>query len=435
MKIESQISLHASYLWSWQKKIWIGFLSAYIFLFNIPFLLEYISPSGYLVELHTDIWNPVIVWVGRNILHLGYEITARPTNSTGDTTWNYVHLFCLAVISTFISIFALSIERGRLNYKRLYEWLLRYIRYSLALALITYGMVKVIKAQFPSPSLETLIHPLGDTSPATLLWSFMGTSVEYNLFAGLGEAIGGVLLFFRRTTLLGSLLCIGVMGNVAMLNYSYDIAVKIYSTHLLLMAVILASQDVERLVNLFFLNRPTASVEITPAFQHKRMNHGAFILKTSILVLFVTWQGTVAYQSWRDASNPKLRSALRGVWNVEEFDLDGKSYPPLTTDTARWRRIAFDYPDRGTIQMMDDTFIRFNVVLDAEKKTLRLNGNNKPELKADLTYEQLPSDGLLISGSFNEHLLRAKLRLSNGQLYSRIFTSSHWIHEKSSFSH
>ncbi len=69
--------------------------------------------------------------------------------------------------------------------------------------MINYGAVKVIKAQFPNPTLDRLLQPFGDASPMGLLWTFMGASESYNIFTGAGELIGGLLLTTRRTTLLG----------------------------------------------------------------------------------------------------------------------------------------------------------------------------------------------------------------------------------------
>lgn len=64
----------------------------------------------------------------------------------------------------------------------------------------------------------------------------MGYSRTYTIFAGAGEVIGGVLLFFRRTTTLGALILCGVLANVVALNFSYGIPVKIFSSLLLLLA-------------------------------------------------------------------------------------------------------------------------------------------------------------------------------------------------------
>ena len=65
----------------------------------------------------------------------------------------------------------------------------------------------------------------------------MGASKTYTIFSGFAEVIGGFLLFGRRTRTFGEpWLVFAVMMNVFMMNMSYDIPVKIYSFHLMLMA-------------------------------------------------------------------------------------------------------------------------------------------------------------------------------------------------------
>jgi len=84
-----------------------------------------------------------------------------------------------------------------------------------------------------------MLEAIGDQSPMGLLWNFMGASAPYTIFGGLGELIGGLLLTNRRTALLGALISAAVMSQVVMLNFSYDVPVKIYSSELLLTARVL----------------------------------------------------------------------------------------------------------------------------------------------------------------------------------------------------
>ena len=73
------------------------------------------------------------------------------------------------------------------------------VRYALAAAMLSYGWFKLIPVQMPAPGPERLLNALGDTSPMGLLWALMGASPAYQMFAGFGEALGGVLLLWRRT--------------------------------------------------------------------------------------------------------------------------------------------------------------------------------------------------------------------------------------------
>ena len=66
---------------------------------------------------------------------------------------------------------------------------------------------------------------------------------------GVVELLGGVLLTCRRTRLLGALVVLGVMANVVMLNFCYDVSVKLHSSHLLAMTLFVAAAGLRRLVD------------------------------------------------------------------------------------------------------------------------------------------------------------------------------------------
>ena len=69
--------------------------------------------------------------------------------------------------------------------------------------------------------------------------------------------MGGTLRYFRRTTTLGALIVAFVMTNVVMLNFCYDVPVKLFSLHILAFALFLVAPDAKRLVT-FFLSPRTA---------------------------------------------------------------------------------------------------------------------------------------------------------------------------------
>jgi uncharacterized membrane protein YphA (DoxX/SURF4 family) len=146
-------------------------------------------------------------------------------------------------------------RRGwRREYRTLYAWLLLAMRFTLASILLAYGISKVFDLQFSPPDVRVLNERYGDSSPMELLWTFVGFSVPYTIFSGVVEVIPGVLLLFRRTAVLGALMAVAVMLNVALLNFCYDVPVKLYSSLYVLMALFLLLPDVPSLFQ-FFLRR------------------------------------------------------------------------------------------------------------------------------------------------------------------------------------
>ena len=138
----------------------------------------------------------------------GATITALPYGS-GDTTFNYVELFCWAGIAAAAACVWSVADWRRPSYPRLFEALRVAVRLYLAFQMINYGIAKVLPMQFGALQPSHLVKPVGEMSPMGLLWTFMAASPAYAIFGGTAEIVGGMLLAFRRTTLLGALVCAG----------------------------------------------------------------------------------------------------------------------------------------------------------------------------------------------------------------------------------
>ena len=113
---------------------------------------------------------------------------------------------------------------SRRSSSALHDCLQVILRYALGIAMVTYGMAKIAHLQMLPPHLAKLVQPLGESSPTSLLWVFMGSSTAYSMFTGVIEAVGGALLFNRRTTTLGALVSLGSLSQVLALNLSYDVS-------------------------------------------------------------------------------------------------------------------------------------------------------------------------------------------------------------------
>jgi hypothetical protein len=256
--------------------------------------------------------------------------------------------------------------------------------------------------------------------------------MPYTVFSGLSELAGGLLLTLRRTTLLGALVCIGALSNVVMLNFGYDVTVKQFSVHLLLMAVFLAAHDARRLANLLVLNRTIEPEEVRPLFRRKWLARTAAAV-AAVFILYAT--GTLLYASYRDTvdygSEAASKSPLYGMWNVEEFVVDGKVRPPLLTDQKRWRRMFFTTPGRIAIQVMSDSHEHYNLVRhDEQKRTLVLGKRGNRNWKTTLAYRQPRPDVLLVEGPFDGHQVQARLRRTKPPEFLLLTRGFHWITER-----
>ncbi|MEP4578209.1 MAG: hypothetical protein ABJZ80_08525, partial [Gilvibacter sp.] len=142
-------------------------------------------------------------WVGEIVLGIEYSYNINGFGS-GDHTYAYVTLFMNIVLALFISTLWIILDRLRKNYNNLFYWFIVVLRIYLIFFMFTYGFVKLIQLQFPYPSLTRMLQPLGDFSPMGLAWTYLGYSKGYNLFMGIMEVMGGLLLIPKRTSTLGS---------------------------------------------------------------------------------------------------------------------------------------------------------------------------------------------------------------------------------------
>lgn len=418
--------------WSPAKRFLFRFGFSYLLVYLLPAylgLLGYIPYGGVLVGGYMSFWRTVVPWVGKRLF--GLSITVFP-NGSGDTTYNYVEILCFAALSAAAALVWTLLDRRRLHYARLYEWLRVWVRFGLAMAMIEYGLAKVVPGgQFGTPTLDRLMQPFGDASPMGLLWTFMGASTAYTVFAGLTELAAGLLLTLRRTLLLGALFAAAAMANVVMLNFSYDVPVKLYSSHLLAMALFLAAPDLRRLADLFVLNRPVEAAEQRPLFARRSLHQGALAFRTLFVVAFVGLVLYMTYDSYKSYyGDPEMqRSPFYGVWNVDEYVIDGQARPPLVTDAARWRRVILEYPQVITVQSMSDSRQRYGLKLDAARRTLALTKRNDPAWKSTLTYQRPEPGRILLDGTFDGHKLRAVLLRIDSPEFRLMTRGFHWINE------
>jgi uncharacterized membrane protein YphA (DoxX/SURF4 family) len=374
--------------WSHAKRIAFRLAFAYLVLYIIPFPAGSLPFTNAIVDKYDDLWHAIVPWVGKHLLRLSYDITVF-TNGSGDTTYNYVQVLCFLMLAALATAVWSALDRRRPNYERLYQWLRLYVRFSLASAMIVYGSIKIIPLQMPAPSFTRLIEPYGDSSPMGLLWTFIGASKGFEICTGCAEMLGGVLLILPRTTLLGALVCLADTTMIFLLNMCYDVPVKLFSLHLLIMSAFLVARDLGRLANLFLLNRRVEAVEPSRLFRRKWLNRSALALQV-LLGLYLV--GSSFYENYQQAKSRGAfgpKPPLYGIWMVEEFSVDGQVRPPLLTDATRWQRVIVQSRAALTIQPMSGANQVFLLELNMEDKTLSLVKRNDSEWKASLSLKSL----------------------------------------------
>lgn len=426
-----EVILQSANRWSLSKKIWFLFIAVYFIIMMLDFTSsdELFPHFVYvLLQFYTNFWDLIVPWTGKHILHLSYPITVKP-NGSGDTTYNYVLQLLWIIIALIIAVAWAITDIKRPSYYQFRYWLRIIVRYYLAYILFTYGFIKIIKLQFPFPDLIRLTQTYGESSPMGLAWTFVGYSKGYNLFIGGAEVLAGILLFFKRTTLFGSLVAMTVMSNVVAMNFAYDIPVKIFSVNLVIMSAWIAWYDAERLVNFFFLNKPAlpSHLRMPLKTRWKKILQSSLKALAILFALYSTlWSSITTSKKYGDEA-PK--PALYGIYDVQDFIKKGDTLLPLTTDTVRWKRMIINYPGNVRFTTMADSSTWMQLTLDTTRKTVLFTSYKDSTDTFAFRYTEPDKEHLLFDGSIKKDSIRMKMKRFDINKFNLVNRGYNWINE------
>jgi hypothetical protein len=383
---------------AWPRALRFGFrfVFSYFAMFGVATLFDVGErPRAIAAAIST----PLVRLVGRVVLGLTDAPNAGVRWAIAQQLSAFLVALAIATVWTFAS--------RRTEYRRLFGWMHLVLRYYVAVIMLIYGMVKVVDTQFPPPTLETLSQPFGALTPMGLLWAFMGYSVPYATFGGLGEAVGAVLLFFRRTTTLGALIIAGVMTNVALLNYAYDVPVKQLSFNLVFAAAILAAPDARRLFHALVLNHATQPRDQSFELPGWLVRIRRFVKPVIVVVAIAAPLTASTMLRLRQFKRPPMY----GIYEVTRFTRNGATLPPLLTSATQWRRVFFSRPRTMSIGLMNDSLRMFEANLDTVAHRITLRESPRSGARRDtISYEPLRGDTLRMFGVLGNDTLDVSLR-------------------------
>jgi hypothetical protein len=387
------------------------------------------------------LWHNFVPWVGKHILHLATPITVF-SNGSGDTTYDYVLVLCFIAVSVIADLVWSLLDSNRANYQTLHQWLRLAVAITLGAEMLSYGLDKAIPLQFGSLTFSRLSQPLGQMSPATLLWDFMAASKPYTVAVGTVEVLAGILLFTPRLTSLGALLSVLSMANVFALNMCYDIPVKLGSFHLLLMACFLLIPEVPRLLNVLVFNRPAAPVIHVPLSSRRWVPLSALILQVVVGVLLVSSLTVFSVRSYKQReAEQAVPVPLYGVWSVDEFTVDGNApgslfTPKLLQDLKipaqkdRWERLIFQSPELALIQLSNGDLERVAPKVDLKNHFLSFTHSDDTAWQCIFSVVQEPDEQRLqLQGSINGLTVAAKFHREDQSRFILVARGFRWIQE------
>ena len=405
--------------WSAAKRVIFRFFALYVALWLAPWPLPlWIIEAPLGLHLNGLISDAIVPWVGRDLL--GIAGTYETWAASGDTAYRWVFHLVIVVLAAFGAAVWSAADRLRADHRRGLLWLTVYLRFYLAGQMIGYGFDKLAGAQFAAGShrTERLYTALGDLTPQELLWEFMGHSWIYSGFTGLAEVVGGLLLFSRRTTTLGALLLTCVLANVFLLNVFYDVPVKLFSGHLLVIAIFLAARDARPLFDLFVRGR-SASLATLPA--PTTTPRGAKIWRFVRALVIAELVAFPVVQTF----GPRIYAAVRapaphplaGVYEVDRFTRDGREVPPSYAEVDRWSLVIIDRAGRPHVRLADgrfETFWSYPIASDSDTITPRrvVDDATKEHVEVGELRYLREGVGVVIDGELDGHALRATLKPS-----------------------
>jgi uncharacterized membrane protein YphA (DoxX/SURF4 family) len=233
------------------------------------------------------------------------------------------------------------------------------VRFFLAFEMMRYGMAKVVGMQFYPQYWRLDQRPL-DMHPMSLAWVFFGRTTGYPLVAGLVEVASGVLVCFRRTTLLGACVMATALANVVLVNFFYDVPVKLFASLYLAMDVCLIAREGPRLWAFF----------LAPV-RGEATRFG--VLRAVVIVLALALPTA---EILHDAARYDVFhvDALEGVWRVDQRS----GLDDLLPDAAgSWDGVYFEKGHVGFVRV-GKRRVRFEMSVDAPGHAMRLTAFDGP---------------------------------------------------------
>lgn len=358
------------------------FFSLYILFFPFPF---YLLPT-------TGEW---LSGISENALHFIYEILFgdsgdRVLELKSDSTGHYLFfgmiLFFSGLITILFHFFKPKIEVGSDTnpIQKTSTITFTFVTYYLAIVLLTYGLNKIFKWQFYFPEPNTLFTRVGDLHKDILYWSAMGSSYTYSVFAGVIEVIPALLLLFARTRLAGALIAFAVMSNVVMINFGFDISVKLHSIFLLVICIFILLHYHQRIKLIFTIH------SVKEIIEEPRLN---FNYQKPIKYFLIIWIFVDALFPYIKTGNynddiAKKLPAFYGGYGIH-YGVDG--YPKI------WKNFFIHRNNYFIVQYYDDTMMDYELTEDTvNSKFLLHNYYNNTDW--ELKYEITPDSVLKVEG-------------------------------------
>ncbi len=349
----------------WKGSVFIFVLLGILF---IPFPFKTIPfhelVIGYLFE-------DLIQFVKVDLLTISTDYDAISSDSSSLYALFLILMFTALIVTVTMHLLK---KEAKLSFKSLPTFHLVYCYY-LSFQLISYGFDKLSKGQFYLPEPNTLYTPLGFLDKDLLFWSTVGVSHSFNVFIVLAQLIPGILLFFRKTRMTGLILSCTTFLGIVVINFSFDISLKLYSAFLLCAAMISLGPYIPKLYQAF-------DNSIFRSYQLTINKSAVYSIIKSAFILFIFLEVLYPHIHSRPF-NSDLRSPppLHGAYEVTH-QLDNG----VLLEESHIKRIFIHRGNYLIIQNTNDEFMDYKLQFHPIKKQLLLTNYDLKQTVLDYDY-------------------------------------------------
>jgi hypothetical protein len=370
----------------------------------------------------------LISWTAVHVFGVTRPLVITGSGS-GDKTFDWVAAFCLLTISMAATLVWSVVDRRRQNYVTAHKWFRLFLRFATGTTMVSYGMIKAIPLQMPAPPLTRLLEPFGNFSPMGVLWYSVGASPGYERCAGFAELGAAVLLFIPRTATLGAVILLADSIQIFTLNMTYDVPVKLFSFHLILMGLVLIAPEARRLLNVLVLDRTAPPSSQPPLVRGLRARRILLAAQLVAGAYFFAVFLQSSYQSWTRYGGGAPKPPLYGIWDVQKMSIDGIERAPLVTDYDRWRRLVVQFPTVVMFQRMDETFTPYGATVDMDRKAITLTKPADTSWSAEFAFRRDETDRMTLDGKMDGRSIHMDLQRVDHTKMLLVSRGFNWIQE------
>jgi hypothetical protein len=401
------------------EKQWTPLKKFIFFFFFIFFICEFfLSPNLFVTLFGFNIkiadwfdskYYPLNIWLNDKLFHFPFDKDKYFPAAVPEFIQHIFFLF-IALLGSFIWLF---IDRKRRTYNQLSYWFNTVMLYVLSIITFAYGIDKLIPVQMPTPNLYSLNTKLGNHIPVNVLWGLMGAGKSYQMFSGLMEVVGAVLLLRKKSAVLGLLILLGVYSNVIMMNYAFFIGVIYFAIILFSLSLYLLWPYTKKLWNFFWKNQEenlsSNAILIAKSLKYK------FILLPLLLLTLISYSFNT-YNALKSFKEKSIREKTTLIYKVDTFIANSDTVKAIENDNQRWQYwVEYENEGKKYLSIMPMNMSKankYNILQDtlngkiALSKTSKSENNEPPVI---LNYTRISDRAFTVNGNYAGQEIKVSL--------------------------